>query len=396
MQVNARLKESVGKNAKSHLGYIDAVRGYAVLFVILCHATYLFPGLPYPVHRITVLGWHGVQLFFLASAVTLMMSWQHEIVRTGSADIHAFFLRRFFRIAPAYYAASVLYFFLDPPTTAFSAWQAAGTFLFVNAWHPVLMGVTPSAWVVVPGSWSIGVEFSFYAIFPVVACCITSLKRAVGLFIAAITLGAVLNTLMWPYLAHSIGAEPADNFLYFWFPNQMSVFALGLCLFFVLKEDRVRRILPGIRPDFVAVLSIAAVAGVAFIDMPHWLTLHTIRPPAFLPVSVAFAIFIVAMSRAKAGFLLNPIISFLGRISFSAYLLHFSVLELVANSALLKDYLALTGWQAIVAFAVAMAAIVAAVAAGSWVSFQVIETPLINFSKTLIRRRRLALSSTAS
>ena len=54
------------------------VRGYAILLVITCHETYWFPELPYPVHRVTVLGWHGVQLFFLASAVTLMMSWQYR------------------------------------------------------------------------------------------------------------------------------------------------------------------------------------------------------------------------------------------------------------------------------------------------------------------------------
>jgi hypothetical protein len=42
--------------------------------VIVAYATYLFPSLPYPVHRLAVMGWFGVQLFFLASAVTLMMS----------------------------------------------------------------------------------------------------------------------------------------------------------------------------------------------------------------------------------------------------------------------------------------------------------------------------------
>jgi hypothetical protein len=48
--------------------------------VIVAHATYLFPSLPCPVHRLAVMGWIGVQLFFLASAVS----------------------RRFFRLAPAY------------------------------------------------------------------------------------------------------------------------------------------------------------------------------------------------------------------------------------------------------------------------------------------------------
>src|ERR1700761_4455064 len=110
-----------------HVQFIDAVRGYAVSLVILCHTTYLFPELPYPVHRVAVLGWHGVQLFFLASAVTLLMSWHREIRRYGAADVGAFFLRRFFRIAPAYYVAALFYFWLTPPLSGFDATQGAAT-----------------------------------------------------------------------------------------------------------------------------------------------------------------------------------------------------------------------------------------------------------------------------
>ena len=49
---------------KAHFAYIECARGYAILFVIICHTTYLFPGLPYPVHRLTVLGWYGVAIVF--------------------------------------------------------------------------------------------------------------------------------------------------------------------------------------------------------------------------------------------------------------------------------------------------------------------------------------------
>ena len=58
---------------KPHFAYIECARGYAVLLIIICHTTCLFPNLPYPRLSWTVLGWHGVQLFFLASAITLMM-----------------------------------------------------------------------------------------------------------------------------------------------------------------------------------------------------------------------------------------------------------------------------------------------------------------------------------
>ncbi len=374
---------------KPHFAYIECVRGYAVLLVIVCHASYLLPDLPYPVHRVAVLGWHGVQLFFLASAVTLTMSWRYEKLRTGTVDVPAFFIRRFFRIAPAYYVASVLYFVLEPPAGGFDPLQAAATFLFVNAWHPVLMGVAPNAWNVVPGSWSIGVEFTFYALFPVVAAIITSLSRAIYLLLATLIVGATMDTLFWGYLKTAFGAVPADNFLYFWFLNQMSVFALGLCLFFLLEQDRVRRSIFADYPDSIAALSAVGVAAMAFVALPHWLNWFDPRPPAFIAISLALMVFILALARARPRVFLNAPAALLGRVSFSAYLLHFAVLKFVSGQPVFMRYLSVTGWPAIAIFAILLAGVVPLVLAVSWCSYRAIELPMTGLGKTLIRQRRL-------
>ncbi|HEY4172848.1 MAG TPA: acyltransferase [Rhodopila sp.] len=378
----------MSERQRPHFAYIECVRGHAILLVILCHATYLFPGLPYPVHRVTVLGWHGVQLFFLASAVTLMMSWQYEKARDGSASVGAFFVRRFFRIAPAYYLASVLYFWLEPPTGGFDPVQAGATYLFVNVWHPVLMGTTPGSWIVVPGDWSIGVEFTFYAIFPILACTITSLSRAVYLFLGVLLAGAALNALAWPSLEATFGTVAADNFLYFWFPNQISVFALGLCLFHLLERDRGRRSLLAACPNLIMMASVVAVASCAFIPTPEWLNLRMPLPPTFLLVSLAMMVFVLALARGSSGLFLNRYVALTGRVSFSGYLLHFAVLKAVAEWASPWIDFHVTGWSAIARFALAMLCIVPITVAASWCTYRVIETPMINLGKDLIRRHR--------
>lgn len=381
----------MGDRHKPHYAYIECVRGYAILLVIICHATYLFPELPYPVHRVTVLGWHGVQLFYLASAVTLMMSWHHEKARDGSVDVGAFFLRRFFRIAPAYYLASMLYFWLEPPVGGFDTLQAAGTYFFVNAWRPGLMGVLPDGWSVVPGSWSIGVEFTFYAAFPFLVRNVTSLSRAVILFLATVILGAALNSWICRSLESKIGILPADNFLYFWFPNQMSVFALGLCLFYMLERNRGRPSVLAAHPTLIAAVSIAGVASTAFIALPRWLNFRMPLPPAFLLASLAFMIFILALARSRPGSFLNGPAALMGRVSFSAYLLHVAVLKVISDQPFLQNYFHATGWAAIVAFGFALVGIVMIVLAGSWSTYRLIETPMIDVGKALIRRRRLTV-----
>ncbi|WP_428537432.1 acyltransferase family protein [Rhodopila sp.] len=381
----------MGELRKPHFAYIECVRGYAILLVIICHGTYLFPDLPYPVHRISVLGWHGVQLFFLASTVTLMMSWKFEKIRNGSVDVRAFFLRRFFRIAPAYYLASILYFFLQPPAGGFDLLQAAASYVFVNGWHPVLMGVTKGAWSVVPGGWSIGIEFTFYSAFPILACVITSLRRAILLFLGTLLAGATLNSMLWPHLTATFGMAPADNFLYFWFPNQMSVFALGLCLFFILERIRDRGSMPRLHPDLIASLSAVMFASCGFIPMPHWLTLRLSLPPTFLLASLAFAVFMLALARSRTGVFVNPPMALIGRVSFSAYLLHFAALKIVSDQPILWRCLHSSGWFSIVAFGAVMTGVVAVVVAASWLSYRCIELPGIAVGKALIQRRGRAI-----
>src|SRR4051812_21304434 len=149
---------------KPKLLYIDCLRGYAILMVIATHVTYAVPELPYPVHRLTTFGWFGVQLFFLASCLTLMMSSDFERSKTGSMNVGNFFIRRFLRIAPMYYLAGLFYWFASPHAGANLA-QAISAITFTNAWGPAIMP-TSGGWQLVPGGWSIGVEFTFYFVFP--------------------------------------------------------------------------------------------------------------------------------------------------------------------------------------------------------------------------------------
>lgn len=206
---------STSPPSKPHHLYVDCARGYAVLMVIACHLAYEFGDLPYPVKRLMVSGWFGVQLFFLASCLTLLMSWNAELSRKASVSVSAFFLRRVFRIAPAYYAAGLLYFLITPPPQGFDGWQALRAALFINAWHPAWTPTVPGAWPVVPGGWSISVEFAFYAVFPLMAGLVTSLRRALLLLALSIAFGTAANLAAFGLLSGTHGPGPVSNFLFF-------------------------------------------------------------------------------------------------------------------------------------------------------------------------------------
>lgn len=89
---------------EGHYRYIDALRGYAILLVILVHSSQHVPNFDGLIWDVSIQGARGVQLFFVVSAFTLMMSWSRR--NDGSVN---FYLRRLFRIAPMFWSAIVVY-----------------------------------------------------------------------------------------------------------------------------------------------------------------------------------------------------------------------------------------------------------------------------------------------
>ena len=145
--------------------FIDALRGIAILGVILVHSSQWVA----PTHATLLFVMHegarGVQLFYVASALTLCMSWMarssHE-----NFPVRNFYIRRLFRIAPMFYIAILIYTFLNGFAPAYWSpngiewWFIPLTVSFLHGFHPETITS------VVPGGWSIAVEMSFYLILP--------------------------------------------------------------------------------------------------------------------------------------------------------------------------------------------------------------------------------------
>ncbi len=319
------------------LDFIDALRGVAIIGVLLSHAqrnVEIYQAMGHEalmspwLSRYAAEGARGVQLFFVISALTLFLSAGKRA--SESNEWLNFYLRRLFRIAPMFYLAFGVYCLL-PVLLKGQALPPVGTVLgtlgFVNGWNPHwLLGAND----VVPGGWSIGVEMSFYIVFPLAFLALRNFPRA----LAALLLFLLLDIATWPWLlAHS----PVDDmglwsrYVFVWLPNQLPVFLFGICAYFVLfgEAGRLTRFFHQGDRRWNACWFMLAVA--TLLIAPQCLD----DERAVFIYGAAFAMLALCLFRQPYRWLVNRPLQHIGKISFSGYLTHFFMLQ-VARKVLAK------------------------------------------------------------
>jgi len=164
------------------IAFLDFLRGWAALLVFFHHASILGGG---PSFLSGHIGQEAVNAFMLASG--FLIYFQCSIGKTyhllsNKEGIKNFYIRRFFRIAPAYYVSLIVALVLSD-NLGFSREIIAETlpstatnmdrYYIENKWESFLIhisfvfGAIPSYSFSTPlPDWSLGLEMQFYAFFP--------------------------------------------------------------------------------------------------------------------------------------------------------------------------------------------------------------------------------------
>ncbi|MFT4175198.1 MAG: acyltransferase [Luteolibacter sp.] len=352
-----------------HFRYVDGLRGVAVLLVVLVHTAYYMDA-DTVFRKIGVLGQYGVQLFFVMSAFTLCHSMnRHEAL--NAREYGKFFSRRFFRIAPLYYLGLIGYgvytwlsfrLFGKTPWTEPAEYTVGGVvsnFLFLH-------DLFPPGKPIVPGGWSIGCEFMFYAMFPPLFFLV---RKWNGWLLPVLLLGMATTFFMPPFYA-SLGWKevPANNsFHYTFISNQIPCFVMGMLYFF-------RRHSAGFRWWMFLSALPAAVGLVMWHDHAiGWM----FTPLCSGVLSVALALLFERRS-------IPSWLARVGVLSFSIYMMHFIVVWSVCVFFVRKFPDAVAhSWSAILIFAgITGLSVFASALTHRW-----IEQPGIAYGKRWIRRR---------
>lgn len=367
-----------------HLPWLDGLRGGAALWVLFSHVQIL-SGAP----SIPLLSWGelAVDLFMMLSGFLMA---HHYILRQSRepwehpATVVVFWLRRFFRIAPLYYALLIAALLLGPwlgdfRSTIAQVWPATGTsperytdqsLGNIVAHASFAFGFLPHFAFRTPlPDWSIGLEMQFYLAFPAIMLLVArigAVKASVMLVAGCLALRVLLPDFLQQF--------QMPSFL----PMKLYVFLIGIWIAVARSQVSMRRGLLVALVLAVSWLAIertaSSVARVALV-----VSLFYLMDNGTLPGSRQLQ----GGLQWFRGCLSGRISRFLGDTSYSTYLLHLMVVLPVAGG--LSRYHQYQAFHPAMRFGICLLVCLPVVFSISWLLHRFIELGGIRIGKSVVR-----------
>jgi peptidoglycan/LPS O-acetylase OafA/YrhL len=343
--VPARVPRALGwlwpeSGALSPIPALDGVRALAVLLVMLFHAWHnqpamLAPGAAADASPI----WYartGLDTFFVLSGFLLFLPYaQWTFGLGGEPSARKFYKRRILRVGPAYWLCLGILVLTAPLTTS----SIADGLVHV----PFVFNFVPASIFTINGVfWTMAVEVQFYAVLPLIGWALYRLAQRSGVLAAAAMLfGGMLVISFASGLANRLaGVEQIPVWSGIAGQRSMSfylaVFGCGILASVVytyltrvaaltVKQKR------SLERLAVAAVVAAVAVGVGFAFKPSVLNLEAGRNILYGAVFGALLFGVLLAPPAWGWIFRTPVVRFIGLISYSLYLWHTIILNLMVG-----------------------------------------------------------------
>lgn len=277
---------------------LTSIRGFAALWVV-GHHWFDQTQLPW-VRTIFEPGYRAVDIFFALSGLILTLVY----ARLPRSKVPQFFVQRVFRVYPVHiFSLLLLTVIVELPNVqlhTFLTPDYAGSLLLLQPFIRLNTAMNPVAW-------SIGIEFVFYLLFPVLLFLLNGVERTRFKNTALVVLVGVLVCAQFYALRVAFGETFGPTAV----GRGIASFMLGMVLakfrnLFDLSFAGASAI------ELLSCLGIALAVALHYQDLIPFLAVVLI-------VSLSFDVGVVAIA------LRHRICHWLGQISFSVYLLHYAI-----------------------------------------------------------------------
>lgn len=203
----------VEKNMPQKLYGLDHLRALAIILVFFFHYFIISGGQPEWLPNVASFGWTGVDLFFVLSGFLISSQLFSQIKNGQRISLRTFFIKRFFRIIPAFLVTVSLYFFLPffrekedlPPIWKFLTFTQN-------------FGLNIKTHGTFSHAWSLCVEEHFYFFLPLILILLQYtklLKKSYWLLIVLFLFGFVIRiySFNWFYLPKI----EEENYWIYWY-----------------------------------------------------------------------------------------------------------------------------------------------------------------------------------
>ncbi len=338
------------KVESNRVEFLDFLRGIAIFLVFLSHTHHLI-NIDF-IHQFGNLFSRGVQLFYLVSGFTIYMIYINKI--KSSNELNKYLIKRFFRIMPLLFILIPIYYItfglsLKYESTLPDWYHIASHYTLLFGFHQETMSS------IIAPAWSIYDEFLFYIIL--------------GLILYKSNIKLYNTKIIFFLFSISIATFVIANLFY---SNDM---LFKTYLFF---SPFIQMYILFVGGGILMLKNVIKISSVYFylsliILVSYSLFLNSTTLSVYLTVFL-FSIIILYLSQNHVNY--NKFFLFLGKISFSFYLIHYGIIKIFENNNLfeLNNYLAV-----VIIFVITIVI--------SSLAYKYVENIFINIGKNLIKNK---------
>ena len=297
-------------NGQKYLAHIDGIRAIAVISVILYHLnSNLIPG-----------GFLGVDIFFVLSGYLITNIVYHRKLENSFSYID-FYCRRIKRIIPALYFTLILtligsYIFLLPYDLYKVGISSLSTILFLANYQFALrrgdyFSGNAEEWPLLH-TWSLSVEEQYYFILPIILLILVN-KDKKNLIFTLLSI-IVIATIFTEFASRSVTLK---SFSYYGLPTRIQELMYGSLAAILTYRKNYE-----LKSQTLSIISLAVITLILSLFKSKYIFPSII----VLPLSIAVVMLIYSRETLVNKILEIPPIIFIGKLSYSLYLIHWPVM----------------------------------------------------------------------